>query len=228
MVTAGCVDGIDHVQNPHPRCPIAILADTSGSMAGTPIMDLGRGLTQFYAELAADDLAALRAEPMTIGFGGTVQEIVPFGPAVALAKDQPMNLTASGDTPLGRAVVHAITAIDARCRAYAQANLAKSYSPWVVILSDGEPTDLGWEQAAHKLRQRAERDKWNVLCVAIGENADIANLQKFSRLPVKRLEGLKFAEFFVWLSRSFQRVSHSSTATTKLSLPPTSEWEANT
>lgn len=40
--------------NPAPRCPCMVLLDTSGSMQGRPIAELGDGVGQFIAELQGD------------------------------------------------------------------------------------------------------------------------------------------------------------------------------
>ncbi len=225
-VSAGSSDGIDHVNNPHPRCPCAILMDTSSSMAGTPIGEAAKGLDQFFKEVAADSVASLRLETLVLGFGGDVREIVPFGQKVSVSCNEGLGLLADGDTPLGEAVTSAIKAIESRRSDYLANNLG-AYNPWLIILSDGYPTDTGWEQAADRLRLRAVDHGWNVISVAIGENANVGALQRFSRLKVQRLNGLRFAEFFSWLSDSLKIVSRSSTSAQNLAVPPTNSWSFN-
>ncbi len=218
--------GIDHENNPHPRCPIAILLDTSGSMAGEPITEVQRGLRQMLRDIAADDLASLRVEPSIYTFGGTVCNISPFGTPIDVAAADLPPLVAGGETPLGGAVRQAVADIEARCRLY-QANAVPGYKPWVCILTDGVATDVGWREAARELRERAARKSWNVFVVAIGDRAELSNLREFSVQPPLRLANLHFAEFFVWLTRSIQTVSGSIPSGPKVTLAPTSEWTVN-
>ena len=69
-----------------------------------------------------------------------------------------------------------------------------SKRPWIFLISDGEPTDYGWELAAEKCRIAQQNKK----------------LAKFSLNSPKRLTGLKFTEFFLWLSRSVSCVSKAA------------------
>src|SRR4051794_36127754 len=48
--------------NPENRCPVVLVLDTSGSMAGKPIQELNAGLQTLQSELADDPLAAKRVE----------------------------------------------------------------------------------------------------------------------------------------------------------------------
>ena len=54
------------------------------------------------------------------------------------------------------------------------------------------------------------KKKLTIFPIGIGEDADMKELSKFSpkRTPLK-LQGLKFREFFAWLSQSVVKVSQS-------------------
>ena len=92
-------------------------------------------------------------------------------------------------------------------------------------MSDGVPTDSGRPVRAAELRALAQAKKMVVLCVAIGAEADIGELSRCALLPPKRLAGLRFTEFFMWLSQSMQRVS-ASIPGDKVQLPATSGWDS--
>ncbi len=203
-------DGIAHYDNPHPRCPVALLLDVSDSMAGAPVAELSQGLQAFFADVAADDLASLRVDPAIFTFGGTVEQVMPFGTTEVGVPVTPPRLTTQGGTPLGAAVRTAVVAIEARRRLYRDCALA-SYFPWVVILSDGAPNDRGWEEAADQLRGLAQ-SRWNVLAVGIGDNANLEILQRFAVHPARRLSATRFREFFRWLSDSLKVTSRSPIA----------------
>ena len=204
-------DGIDHYNNPHPRCPVALLLDTSSSMQGRAIEELQSGLQAFFAALAKDELASLRIDLTCYTFGGFVQQVVPFGATVDGLASRPPRLTANGGTPLGEAVRTAISAINARRQVYRECALA-AYRPWVVIMSDGQPNDPGWESAADQLHQFAQSG-WNVLCIGLGgDQAQLAILQRFAVHPAKLLSQTDIGAFFAWLSDSLKTNSHSHTA----------------
>ena len=59
----------EFVENPEPRCPVILLCDTSGSMAGAPIDALNEGLATFKSEVHQDEIAALRVEVAIVTFG---------------------------------------------------------------------------------------------------------------------------------------------------------------
>jgi uncharacterized protein YegL len=57
--------------NPENRCPVVLLLDTSGSMAGEPIQELNRGVNLFRDEILRDAKASLRVEVAIVSFGAT-------------------------------------------------------------------------------------------------------------------------------------------------------------
>jgi uncharacterized protein YegL len=111
----------------------------------------------------------------------------------------------------------AIAAIETRRQVYRDCALA-AYRPWAIILSDGQP-DPGWEESAERLQSFA-RSGWSVLCVGIGDRANLEVLQRFALHPVRRLEETQFGAFFAWLSDSLKITSRShTTAATGAGLP---------
>ena len=207
--------------NPSPRCPCLLVLDTSGSMDGSPIRELSDGLGQFIGEVKRDEVAASSVELGIISFGGDVTLCQQFSTIAEL--DSMPSFQASGNTPMGEAVTLAVDILDKRKHEYQQAGVSY-YQPWLVLMSDGEPTDA-WVAAAASLRQLAEKRKMVVLCVGIGDGANMECLAQFSTMPPKRLAGLKFAEFFEWLSQSMQRVS-ASIPGDRISLPSTGGWDS--
>ncbi|NLG97565.1 MAG: hypothetical protein GX491_09420 [Chloroflexi bacterium] len=68
-------DQAEFAENPEPRCPVVLVLDTSGSMAGKAIEELNEGLRAFGAAIKADRLASLRVEVAVVAFGGKVRAI---------------------------------------------------------------------------------------------------------------------------------------------------------
>ena len=116
---------------------------------------------------------------------------------------------AGGLTPMGEAMLTSVELLDNRKKEYQKAGV-DYFQPWLVIMSDGAPTDLVETEAAIKIVSKLYNDKKLILFpIGIGDRADMNKLSQFGR-PAAKLNGLKFKEFFEWLSQSVSIVSQSS------------------
>ena len=185
--------------NTSQRLPCVLVLDGSGSMAGESIRELNAGLKILEEELKVDDTAAQRVQLLVIRLGGDddVEIVADWTDAMEFSAP---TLEANGRTPLGNAMLMALDKIEGQKQNYRDHDIPYN-RPWVFLITDGEPTDLNWEDAAADCRQAEEDNK--VIIFTIGtEGTDFDKLKQFSnRSPVK-LEGLKFKELFLWLSRS--------------------------
>ena len=68
----------EFVDNPESRCPVLLLLDTSGSMAGPAIEELNRGIASFKEDVLKDSQASLSVDLAVVTFGGTVKKIQDF------------------------------------------------------------------------------------------------------------------------------------------------------
>lgn len=209
----------DLIDNPSPRCPCMVVLDTSYSMSGAPIEQLNRGFERFLHALRDDEVAACSVEVGVITAGGRVSEQLPFTTAMNI--DRCDTLSAGGGTPLGEGVEYALKALEQRKAQYRQTGVAY-YQPWLVVISDGTPTD-SWRLAAQKAKQLSTERKLVALMVGV-EGAQMDILNQFSSRPAIKLDGLKFAEFFEWLSASMSRVSASASTASAVSLPAIDGW----
>lgn len=191
--------------NPEPRVPCVLVLDVSGSMGGHPIQELNEGIRQYKDELSTDSIASKRVEVAIVTFGEDVRTVVDFTTAEGF---QPPNLTASGLTPMGRAVSQAIDMIDSRKQIYKASGIAY-YRPWIFLITDGCPNDEAWEQAAERAVAGDKAKSFAFFGVGVGD-ADMATLKRFCvREPIK-MKGVKFRELFMWLSSSQKSVSRST------------------
>jgi uncharacterized protein YegL len=211
----------DLIENPSPRCACMLVLDTSGSMSGERINELNAGLSQFIQEVQEDEFTSYSVEVGVITAGGRVTEQLLLTPAHQIQAFDSLN--ADGDTPLGTAVNKALDALEYRKTEYKKAGVAY-YQPWLVLISDGEPTD-NWQAAAQRAKEMSENRKLVVISVGVS-GANLTKLSAFSSRPAKSLSGLKFCEFFQWLSASMARVSSSASTSSSVQLPSTSSWDS--
>ncbi len=176
--------------------------DTSASMQGDPIDELQKGVELFYDEVGRDEIARYSAEIAIVTFGGRVDVMAD------LAEKAPLNLQAAGNTPMGEAVSTALDVLDQRKRQYQKTGV-DYFQPWLVLMTDGIPTD-DISEAADRVSGMVIQEKLSLFPIGVGADADMETLRRFSpkRSPL-RLRGLSFRSFFEWLSQSVQRVSAS-------------------
>ena len=209
----------DLIDNPTPRCPVALVLDTSASMSGQPIAQLNTGIQLFIDEVKRDDLARWSVDLAVYTAGGSADCIQSFIGVEQIAGVSPLD--ASGGTPLGQATRMALDDLDARKKAYRDAGVPY-YQPWLVLISDGAPGDI-WQDAARRASALSAQRKLVSLPIGVqGANLDL--LSQFSSKPAVALDGLKFRELFQWLSASMARVSASTSSDASIQLPSMDSW----
>jgi uncharacterized protein YegL len=202
--------------NPEPRCPCVLLLDTSGSMGGMPIMQLNEGVRTFKQELQQDPLATKRVEVAVVTFGPVNIE----SDFHTVPNFHPRELETTGDTPMGEAILTGIDMITRRKKEYKESGIAY-YKPWIILITDGAPTD-DWAAAAASVHTGEGNKSFAFFAIGV-ESANMEILKQISvRSPLK-LRGLMFCEFFIWLSASMKMVSAKNPGTTINLLPP-SGW----
>ena len=201
----------DLVNNPTPRVPVCLCLDVSGSMMGNPIDELNRGVRLFYDAIKDDEVALYSAEVSIVTFGGKSASCIIDFASLELQPNPPY-LSASGMTPMGEAVNPALDLLEQRKKEYRDKGV-DYYQPWLVLMTDGEPNGDSQElqTAIMRTSNMVNSKKLTVFPIGIGTGADMNTLAKFSpnRSPLK-LQGLKFKEFFEWLSKSVSKTSQST------------------
>ena len=193
----------EFAENPEPRCPCVLLLDTSGSMAGEPIEELNSGVRTFRSELLSDSLSLKRVEVAVVTFG-PVRVVQDFTTADLFHVP---SMNASGDTPLGAAVEKGLQLLKER-KTVLRDNGIKLFRPWIFLITDGAPTDR-WQHLAQVIRAGEENKSYSFFALGV-KNADMNVLREITVREPLQLRGIRFREFFLWLSASLRSVSHSN------------------
>jgi uncharacterized protein YegL len=205
-------------ENFEPRCACLLLLDTSGSMSGSPIREVNRGIQGFRSALLQDELAALRVEPAIVTFDTEVRTVVEFGTA---DRFNPPELRTKGSTSMGAGILRAIAMIEERKRYYDEHALER-WRPWLWLMTDGAPTDA-WQEAARQVREGVQEKRF--LFFAVGTAmANFSVLRQISVLPPVRLKEASFGKMFEWLSRSMRSVSRSASDVEKMDFGSVQSW----
>ena len=214
----GAFDQLPIIEDPEEaRCPCLLLLDVSGSMSGPSIEQLNKGIRQFAVELGNNALASKRVELAVVTFGGAAEVRQDF---VSARDFRPEELVATGGTPMGDAINKGLDLLDARKKVY-RANGVTYYRPWVFLITDGGP-DSGWEPSAKRLINAEKNKSVTTFCVGVaGANFEV--LKEFGQRKPVQLQGLKFAEFFTWLSSSLATASASEPGL-KVEMADPSDW----
>ena len=215
----------DLLDNPTARVPVCLCLDVSGSMEGAPINELNQGVRLFYDAIREDENAFYSAEVCVVTFGGQEKCITDFS-RLEFQPDAP-TLNAFGSTPMGEGVNLALDLLENRKEAYKDCG-DDYYQPWLVLMTDGRPNgnSATLKRAIERTTALIDQGKLMLFPIGIGAEADMETLAQFSpkRRPVK-LQGLKFKEFFAWLSRSVSKTSQS-TPGESIKLDSISDWSS--
>lgn len=188
--------------------PIFILADTSGSMRGEKINELNLAIREMILALNETDDIRGKFQLSIIAFGGHVEVVQPLAD---IDEVTPRELEASGNTPMGEAIETAMEMIEDR-------NIVSSraYTPTIVLISDGIPTDCpesiyleknysDWEPLK-QLHSRKRSSKCQRLALGIGEDSDTEMLRAFIANPdvplIKVDDAAGITKFFRWITMS--------------------------
>jgi uncharacterized protein YegL len=194
---------------------VSLVLDTSASMTGRPIDELNRGVQMFLEEVRNDSQAGRSVEIEVIAFGDDSVRVVS---GLNLVEDISFKaLGTSGNTPMGEAILYALSRLETR-KEKGRANGIRFWRPWIVLITDGYPTDMElgdqkWTEVEHAVRHQ-EQGK-HVICYAFGtETADFGALSDLFE-NVYKISEADFRDVFQWLSDSLSVVSGAADATTR-------------
>jgi uncharacterized protein YegL len=238
----------DLIINTTTRCPVCLCLDASGSMSqiiegefintgrtefndgvnwnivegGISRLDkMEEGLNAFLDAIKEDSVARLSIELEIVTFSSEINEIVPFSTVDSISEIP--EIQTQDATHIGEAINFCLKKLEQRKQSYID-NGVGYYQPILVVMSDGE--DNGnpevFKDACNRVHSLVNGRKLNCFTIGIDQESNMNKLNQIS--PAKRLNSVKFNEFFIWLSKSVQQISRSR-AGEIISLTPTSSWE---
>jgi len=193
------------------KCPVVVIVDRSGSMAGAAISELNKGLLEFEEEIKNDPVALSRLDVGIVSFGSDTKVEREF----ALVDEEAMpTIGISGSTKLVDGMREGMRLLRARKDWY-KSTQQTYYRPYIILITDGAP-DPGQDVdgLASEIRKEASAKGLCFWPIAV-TGADMNMLNKIAvpdipgNLPPLMLSGLKFVELFKWLSSSFTKISNS-------------------
>jgi uncharacterized protein YegL len=158
-----------------PRVMLVLCLDTSGSMAGSNIDDVNRGLAEWATLLARDPYHRTAVEIALITFGKdgvvtwrgkTRQSFREGSPFLIAAEFIPPVLEAGGLTPMGEALRTSMDVISAR-KDKLRREGTQFYCPLLWLVSDGEPND-DWVPLVQDLADAQARRRMLLFAVGVG------------------------------------------------------------
>lgn len=208
-------------ENYEQKCCCALVVDVSSSMSGNPIHQLNNALQEFYKEISGNSTTANRLEIAVIEFSHVVQTLL--DPTLVENFSMPV-LTTKGTTALVDGVREGINVVKARKAWYKQTG-QPYYRPWVILITDGAP-DSGQDISglAKEIAEGAQKKDFHFFALGVqNANMSILNAISDTSMSPALLDGLKFSEFFKWLSASMSTVTSSKDGD-KINLPNPANW----
>jgi len=188
-----------------------LLLDTSGSMAGDPIIRLNQALRDFKDQLNMDELANKRVDIAIVEFNESVNIIQPFTP---ISQMTPVTLEAKGSTSMGAGINLAIDILKERNRFYATLG-TPCHKPWIFMITDGEPTDDLDLAKKRIIEEEGKGSHGKLKFFALG----VPGFKREVLIDLTRHQGenprimeigdIDFSKIFDWLSKSMAYISVS-------------------
>lgn len=191
--------------------PVFLLVDTSGSMTGAKIDTVNAALREMLLTLSHVEGARGQIKLCIITFGQQVDVLQQLDNVENIHLQA---LKANGNTPMGEAVERVVSLIEDR-----NVVPARAYTPTIVLISDGIPTDcpqelydndnagkddfLAWEPI-RSLQQAGRAKKASRIAMGIGQDANYEMLKAFVNkegVPVIRAnDAAAISKFFKWVT----------------------------
>lgn len=206
---------MEQARNKDQKCPVVLLLDTSGSMAGTPIEELNKALVQIKEDILNDTMLSNRLELGIVAFDDDARVERPID-LISPDTDLPI-LNIGGVTNLVSGMNKAIELVTDRKNFY-KSNGEQYYRPFIVLFTDGAPTNTADE--IEELDQNIQKLSDEKRFIFLPFGVDGADMQLLAKLAAQsadeRLKNIgtafamkdvsKFTEVFQFVSASISGI----------------------
>jgi uncharacterized protein YegL len=217
---------MEQPRNKDQKCPVVLVLDTSGSMDGQPIEELNKALISLRDEILGDPVLSQRLEVGIVCFDDDARVEKPID---LLSPDSSMpTLEPGGLTNIVSGMNLAMQIVEDR-KAFYKSNQEPYYRPYIVLFTDGAPTNTEEEiEELDKLIQQSSDNKKFVFLPFGVAGADMQLLAKLAaqssdqRLANKAVAYQmtsveKFGDIFSFVSASIgAAIDKGGSATTQL------------
>lgn len=164
------------------RCPVVLIVDTSYSMKDR-INELNEGVEELKKALMEDEVAHDSVDIAIVDMGNKYAYVAQ--PFVPVPSWEPETYDADGITPMAGAIELALEQIQYAKSTYSYEGVSH-YRPWLIIFSDGCPTDEEgyfddqWEDFVAKVNKESEGNHLICFTFYIGDD-NVSNEDKFAK-----------------------------------------------
>ncbi|MCM1140260.1 MAG: VWA domain-containing protein [Muribaculum sp.] len=212
----------ESAQNLDQKCLCVLVLDVSGSMNGAKLDALNEGVSSFFKQIqTADDVPDSLIDQLEIAVIQYDEEVkILRDPKLLDPEEKAPILTTRGSvTETVMAIEDAIQLVEDRKAFYKQTGQSY-YRPWIIVMTDGEPygsraSENDIETLSKKVEFESVPDangngkKYMIIGIGVGKDANMTTLARLTGGRAMPLDGLKFGQFFKWLSSSMSKVSQS-------------------
>lgn len=203
---------VETPRNYEQKCPVVLLLDTSGSMSSEGRIDeLNKALNVFKDEILKDEVCSTRLEVAVITFDDEAALKRDFD--LLLPEQEMPVLSPGGTTNLVDGMTLSMQKLEER-KAWYKSNGLQYYRPYIVLFTDGAPTNTAEEieDLDRRIQENFDAKKFVFLPFGVGE-ADMQMLAKLAaQTQDQRLKDVavafklkdvkKFADVFKFVSAS--------------------------
>lgn len=219
---------MEQPRNKDQKCPVVLLLDTSGSMNGQPIEELNKAIIKLKDDILEDAMLSNRLEVGIVAFDDDAR--VERGIDLVTPETQLPTLSIGGVTNLVAGMEKAIELVEER-KTFYKANGEQYYRPFIVLFTDGAPTNSAEEIEAIDLKIQTMSDNKKFVFLPFGvEGADMQLLAKLAAQTAdERLQNkakaykmkdvTKFSEVFAFVSASISGAMQQTAGATVAQLP---------
>jgi uncharacterized protein YegL len=169
---------MEQARNKDQKCPVVFLLDTSGSMDGAPINELNNALIKIKDEILCDPILANRLEIGIVAFDDEARIERPID--LISGETAFPTLSVGGLTNLVSGMNLAISIIEDR-KAFYKSNSEQYYRPFIVLITDGAPTNTTEEIEALDVLIQSKSDEKRFIFLPFGtDGADMQLLAKIN------------------------------------------------